>query len=101
MTKYAVHVPGAQGVKSRYYIYGANVEDAVRANLDNVICINYDNVMRAGERKLMSVEYRPGILGGYGGHVAIFEFEQGVPTNGRRTGEAWLYTNADGTPRSY
>lgn len=92
MNSYTVHVPGQQGSRKYYTIYGNTVEEAARNNLDTLIVLNYDNVMKAGKRVFLSCEYAPGILGGQGGYKVVFEFEQGEPANGRRLGEAWIYS---------
>lgn len=92
MNIYTAYVPGRIGGMKYHAIYGETLEDAARANLNTLACLNYDNVMRAGEVKFVSCEYSPSILGGQGGYKVVFEFEQGEPTNGRRLGEAWIYS---------
>lgn len=80
------------------YIFGETIEQAANKDPGSVAVANYDNVMR-GEIKILSVEYKNSILGGTGGHVVTFEFEQGEPVNGRRLGESWIYSDANGDPR--
>lgn len=79
-------------------IYGDTLEEAVENGKRKLACSSYENVMRNGEIVITSIAYSNGILGGKGGHVVTFEFEHGWPTNGRRIGEAWLYTDKDGNP---
>lgn len=94
MKQYRVRSNRTYGRKPTY-IYGDSVEDAVERYKGIVACADYENVLNK-EIVILSIEYKDGILGGKGGHVVTFEFEQGCPINGRRIGTAWLYTDKDG-----
>lgn len=96
MNQYRIHTNRNYGSKPTY-IYGNTIEEAVENHKGIVASASYENVVR-GDINIISITYSAGILGGKGGHVVTFEFEQGSPTNGRRIGTSWLYTDRDGNP---